>query len=167
MKSPVHLIQRHSNLILMLFLCTTLFVSSVLNQRRLADSTAAIALPVMKTQPAVSAVAAYAEDRDAAYRRDIAALTALCSQENLDARTREDAAEALTQLVKDHAAQLALEDALSGSILAPCAAVVSSGSVTIVTQLTDISAEASALALTLAAAHAAAEPSDVRIVTAE
>lgn len=161
-------IRRHRNMLLMSILCMTLCLSSIVTSHRLDASRGTTTLPVMKTQSAdATPVAVFTDARETAYEQDVAALTALCGQEGLDAHTREDAAEALTQLVRDHAAQQALEAALSESVLAPCACVVSGGNVTIVTQLTSVTEEASALALTLAAAHANAAPGDVRIVTAE
>lgn len=167
MTRPADFLKRHRNLLLMVILCTTLCLSSAMNQRRLEASREATALPVMKTQAAASPVAAYIDARDSAYEQDVAALTALCAQESVDSRTRDEAAQTLSRIVSDHAAQQALEAALAQSVLAPCACVVSGGSVTIITHHAEVSAEASALALTLAAAHAGAAPSDVRIITAE
>lgn len=168
MTRPADFLNRHRNLLLMAILCSTLCLSSAMNQRRLENSQGATSLPVMKTQSTDAApVAAYIDARDAAYQQDVAALTALCAQESVDARTRDEAAQTLSRIVSDHAAQQALESALAQSALAPCACVVSGGSVTIITHQTAVSAEASALALTLAAAHAGAAPSDVRIITAE
>lgn len=161
-------LKRHRNLMLMAILCMTLCLSSAVNQRRLETSREATALPVMKTQTVEAApVTAYIDARDSAYEQDVAALTALCEQEGVDARTRDEAAQTLSRIVSDHAAQQALESALAESVLAPCACVVSGGSVTIITHLTEVPEEASALALTLAAAHAGAAPSDVRIISAE
>ena len=71
----------------------------------------------------------------------------------------------MTEMAANREYQQALETALASTALAPCAAVVSGGSVTIITGKTDISPQDSALVLTLAAAHAGAKPSDVRILT--
>lgn len=164
----LHFISRHRNLFVVSLLCTALVISSAVSQRRLESEYPVTSLPVMKTNAAAQhPVAAYIDERDAAYQRDVAALTALCAAESIDSRTRNEAAQTLSRLVSDHAAQSALEEALAESILAPCAAVVSGGSVTIVTARTEVTQEASALALTLAAAHADAKPGDVRILTAE
>ena len=113
------------------------------------------------------AVAAYVDERAAAHERDIAALTALIQQSDMDERTRQDAADTLQDIVRNRECQQALEDALSATALAPCAAVVSGGSVTIVTAKNAITPEDSALVLALAQAHAGAAPEDVRILTAE
>lgn len=168
MTRTAQFISRHRNLFLMAILCMTLCLSSVVNSRQLEAGREATTLPVMKTQASdASPVAAYIDTRDTAYEQDIEALTALCAQEDLDPRTRDEAAETLARLISDHAAQLALEAALADSMLAPCACVVSGGSVTVVTQQQSVSPEASALVLALAAAHAGASPADVRIMTAE
>lgn len=159
---------RHRNLFLLTLLLTTLCISSASNQARLEASNETTALPVMRTSSqTTSAVSAYISERDAAHQRDVAALTALCAQEELDSQTRQDAADRLTQLIANREAQQALEDALSLSSLAPCAAVVSGGSVTIVTHKRDVTEQDAALVLTLATAHAGAEAADVRIVPAE
>lgn len=154
---------RHRNLLLIVLLAATLAVSSAANRRRLEEARPTTALPVT----ASSAVAVYQTERDGAYMTDVAALQAVSADATLDAATREAAALRLTQLIADREAEAALEAALSQSALAPCAAVVSGGSVTIVTEKADITQEDMALALTLAVAHAGVEAGDVRMIPAQ
>lgn len=168
MKKAGEFLTRHRNLFLLALLLTTLCISSAANRQRLEEARETTALPVMKTESQPSAaVSAYIDERDAAHQRDVAALTALCAQDGLDAQTLQDAAERLMQLTANREAQQALEDALAGSSLAPCAAVVSGGSVTIVSSKADVTDEDAALVMTLAAAHAGVPPENVRIITAE
>lgn len=156
-------ITRHRNLLLVMLLTATLAVSSAANRRRLEEAQQTTALPVMQTE---SAISVYRADRDGSYLTDVEALQAVSADTTLEATTREAAAARLTQLIADREAEAALETALSQTSLAPCAAVVSGGSVTIVTEKASITQEDSALAITLAAAHAGAEAADVRIITA-
>lgn len=167
MKKPAAFITRHKRLLLFAMMLVTLAVSSFANQQRLEGGAAVTSLPVMQTTPSAEPVMAYLDDRAAAYRRDIDALTALIQQEELDSRTREDAAAQLQALIEAHTASSALEEALASSALAPCAAVLSGGSLTLVTACTSVSEADTALVLTLAAAHAGVAPENVRIRTAE
>jgi len=161
------LLTRHRNLFLIALLAATLAVSSEMNRQRIASSHPTVTLPVSAPATDLSAVSVWADERDADYQRDLAALRALTEQESLDSRTREDAAARLTELIASHQAQQALDKALSQSMLAPCASIVTASSVTIVTEQTTVPDEAAALALTLAAVHAGASPSDVRIITSK
>ena len=157
-------ILRHRRMLLIALMTVTLLVSSEANRRRLQDADATTALPVSSLQRA-TAVESYILDRDAVHDRDVAALTALISEEAVDDRTREDAARELQSLVRNRECQEALEQALASTALAPCAAVVTGSSVTLVTAKADITDEDAALVLALAAAHASARPQDVRILT--
>lgn len=168
MKPAAGFLTRHRRLLLIALLSVTLLVSSTANRRRLEQEAVVTSLPVVHTQSsAVTAVNAYIDERDAAHQRDVAALTALIAQEELDAQTRQAAADQLQALVHSRESQQALEAALASTSLAPCAAVVTGTNVTIVTAKTEITPEDSALVITLAAAHAGAAPGDVRILTAE
>lgn len=162
MKNPGFLI-RHRNLLLIVLLAATLAVSSAANRRRLEEARETVSLPVMQTK---SAIAVYKAEQSSTYLSDVAALQAVSADTTLDPATREAAAARLTQLVADREAETALETALSQSSLAPCAAVVSGGSVTIVTEKAALTQEDAALAMTLAVAHAGVAAGDVRIVTA-
>ena len=161
-------ITRHRRLLMLSLMLMTLLVCSTVNRLRLEGDAALTSLPVMRTQTNdASAVMAYIDERDAAYQQDVAALTALINQESLDVRTREDAAAQLQSLVADHTARAALEEALSATSLSPCAAVISGGSLTLVTTNANISQEETALLLTLAAAHAGISAENVRILPSE
>ena len=157
-------IARHSRLMLISLLTVTLLVSSEMRRRQLETESTFTALPVAVTT-SVDAVQVYIADRDAAHDRDIAALLALTENGSIDEQTRQAAAQQLTCMAANREHQQALEAALASSALAPCAAVVTGSSVTIVTGKAEITQEDSALVLALAAAHAGASPSDVRIMT--
>ena len=89
------------------------------------------------------------------------------SSENTDRAARQSAAEELQAYVALHQAQLALEGALLTSELAPCCAVVTDGSVTIVTEKQEITEQDTALVLTLVQVHTDVPASGVRIMTAQ
>lgn len=159
---------RHRNLFLAALLVTTLFVSSTSNIRRLSSAQDVTALPVTAVhKPAGNAIAVFSAQRDSTHLQDITALEALCLQEDLDAETRRQAAEQMQEMIRCREAQAAIEKALVSSNLAPCAAVVSGGSLTIVTEQPSFTEEDAALVMILADAHAGIAPADVRIMTAE
>ncbi len=158
----------HRNLALLGLLLVTLCASHFSHLEQLESARPTVTIPVISTVNAdQSAVDRYKQEREDGYRADLAALQALCDQEKLDAQSREDAAARLTELVTLHQAQEALEKALSGSALSPCAAVVTRGAVTLVTEKSELSSGDMALALTLCKAHANVDPAGVRILTAE
>lgn len=166
---PAELLTKYRNLFLLLLLVTTLFVSGNDKRRRLEEDAATVSLPVVATTdaPPASPLESYRQQRDSAHQADVAALQALCDQEKLDQQTRQDASVRLQSLVAQHQAALAMEGALLNSSLAPCVAVVTSGSMTLVTEKAEVTEADSALVATLAAAHAGMLPSGVRIITAE
>lgn len=161
------MLTRHRNLFLLALLITTLAVSGYASRQRLQEKAATVDIPVTETvaQPQ-SALDRYRQQRDQEALSDIAALERLIAQATLDEPTREAAAAQLQEIIDNRQAQSALEGALSGSSLYPCAAVVSGGSVTIVTQKSTVTDKDSALVMTLAAAHAGVAPENVRIITA-
>ena len=117
-------------------------------------------------ESSASPLEAFRISRDSAYQRDMAALETLIS-ENTDRAARQSAAEELQAYVALHQAQLALEGALLTSELAPCCAVVTDGSVTIVTEKQEITEQDTALVLTLVQVHTGVPASGVRIMTAQ
>ena len=161
-------IHKHRNLLLLALLLVTLAVSCISNQQRLQEAGATVSLPIVQTVAApTSRLEQFRESRDASALEDMAALEALCAQEAIDEQTRQDAAAQLQRLVDVRQKQTALEGALTQSGFYPCVAVVTDGSVTIVTDKAELSSGESALLLTMAKAHAGVEPSGVRVVTAE
>ncbi len=104
-------------------------------------------------ESSASPLEAFRISRDSAYQRDMAVLETLISSENTDRAARQSAAEELQAYVALHQAQLALEGALLTSELAPCCAVVTDGSVTIVTEKQEITEQDTALVLTLVQVH--------------
>ena len=159
---------RHRNLFLLTLLLSTLCISSAANQRRLEEAYPASTLPVMSvTGEPVQTVGAYVRERTSIYEQELIALQRLVDQEGLDGLTRQDAAEQLQEIIRNHEAQEAIETALTGSSLAPCAAVVQGGSLTIVTEQPAFTDADAALVMTLADAHAGIAPANVQIITAQ
>ncbi len=159
---------KYRNVFLLALLTLTLVVSGYANQQRVKAASSTVSIPVVETAAqSLSPLETCRQQRDQEALRDMAALEALVNQPLLDEATRESAADHLAVLVGNRQAQSALESALSGSSLHPCVAVVSSGSVTIVTEKSAVTDKDSALVLTLAAAHTGASPENVRIITAE
>lgn len=168
MRKAGELLTRYRNLFLFALLLSTLVVSGAANRERLQAASVTVDIPVteVSAQP-MNPLEAYRQQRDQESLSDIAALESLCAQTALDDATREDAADQLQEIIANRQAQSALEGALTGSSLHPCVAVVSGGSVTVVTEKTTVTDRDSALVLTLAAAHAGAAPENVRIITAK
>lgn len=168
MKKAGAFITRHRRLLLISLLTVTLLASSAANRRRLEGEAIVTSLPITSVQAASDdSIAVFIADRDALHQQEVAALSALIDRTDIDSRTRDQAAAQLTALVQSRQAREALEDALSGTALAPCTAVVSGGAVTIITANPSPSGEDAALVMTLAAAHAGVQPQDVRILPAE
>lgn len=162
------MLTKHRNLFLVALLIATLAVSGYANRQRLREGASTVEIPVTETvaQPQ-TALERYRQQRDQEALSDIAALERLIAQATLDEDTRDAAVSQLQEIIDHRQAQSALEGALSGSSLYPCAAVVSGGSVTIVTQKATVTDKDSALVMTLAAAHAGVTPENVRIITAK
>ena len=161
-------LKRYRNALLMALMMATLAVSYFVHQEQLQQASATVSLPVEQVkQDGTSRLEEFRQRRDETALTDMAALQALCDQENLSARTREDAAAQLQALVSRREQHTALEGALSQSGVYPCVAVVESGSVTIVTEKDGLTDGESALVITLARAHAGVEPSGVRVMAAE
>lgn len=160
-------IQKYRNPLLLALLLVTMAVSYFMQQKRLSDETTTVSLPIEQvlTTP-TSKLEEFRQKREETLLADMAALQSLCDQEKLDDQTRKDAADQLQALVSMREKQVALEGALTESGVYPCVAVVSDGSVTIVTEKADLSSGESALVLTLAKAHASVDPSGVRVITA-
>ena len=161
-------ITRHRNLLLILLLLATMAVSSLANQERLTQEAATVSLPMVEpyAEPA-GRIELFRQQRDTAALQDMAALQALVGQEQLDRQTREEAAAQLSMLVDHRERQLALEGALLESGFYPCAAVVSAGQVTIVTEKASLSDDEMALLMTMAQLHAGASPAQVSVITAD
>lgn len=162
------MLTKHRNTFLLVLLLVTLLVSGYANREQIRAASVTVDIPVteVSAQPQ-DALAAFRQQRDQDALSDIAALENLCSQDNLDDITREEAAAQLQAIIDSRQAQSALEGALLGSSLYPCVAVVTEKAVTIVTGKSTVTDTDSALVLTLATAHAEASPEDVRIITAK
>ena len=158
---------KHRNALLLLCLLATLAASWFFTNQRLTEAAATVSLPVEQlSAPAATRLEEFRIRQEETFLADMATLQSLCSQENLSAATREDAARQLQRMVDNRQSQLALEGALSQSGVYPCVAVISQGSVTIVTGKSDLSSGESALVMTLAQAHTGVEPAGVRVMTA-
>ena len=162
------LLTKHRNLFLVILLSATLAVSGAANQQRLRADSPTVNIPVMAVSaPALSALEAYRQQRDADALADISSLEQLIAQASLDAQTRDAAADQLQRIIDARQAQTALEGALVNSSLAPCVAVIAGEALTIVTEKAAITEKDSALVFTLADAHAGIRPENIRIITAE
>ena len=146
---PTFLVRR-KNWLLMAALALSLTAALLL--RPSSPQAQGVTLPMTSAESSVSPLEAFRISRDSAYQRDMAALETLISNENT---------------VALHQAQLALEGALLTSELAPCCAVVTDGSVTIVTEKQEITEQDTALVLTLVQVHTGISASGVRIMTAQ
>ena len=105
--------------------------------------------------------------REAAYDKDVAALTALLESGAADADTQAQAARRLERLVADHQTELGLEDALQRAGFAPCLALMQNGALTVVVNAPQLTAEAGAAILSLCAAHSDVEVENIRIMARE
>ena len=128
---PTFLVRR-KNWLLMAALALSLTAALLL--RPSSPQAQRVTLPMTSAESSASPLEAFRISRDSAYQRDMAALETLISSENTDRAARQSAAEELQAYVALHQAQLALEGALLTSELVPCCAVVTDGSVTIVTE---------------------------------
>lgn len=161
------MLTRHRNIFLAALLGTTLILSGYANHERRQDSASAVDIPILEAAAQqLSPLEAYRYQRDQDALSDIDALEALIAQPTLDKSTREAAAAQLQEIIDNRQAQSGMEGALLNSSLSPCVVVVSGGSVTIVTEKTNVTDKDSALVLTLTAAHVGASPERVRIITA-
>lgn len=167
MKKLGTMLTKHRNAFLIALLAATLAVSGYANQQEASSASAMVTIPVTETaaQP-LSPLESYRQARDQQTQADLAALEALIAQTTVDESTRDAAADRLQEIIDARQAQSAMEGALVSSSLYPCAAVISGGSVTIVTEKSAVTDKDSALVMTLAAAHAGVPPENVRIITA-
>lgn len=157
------LLTQHRNTFLVALLIVTLILGS---HARSNDSAAAMVnIPVTETAAAsVSALEIFRQQRDQAARADIAALERLIAQGDVDDKTRTDAAERLQGIIDTRQVQTAIEGALTGSSLYPCAAVLQGGILSIVTEKSTVTDRDAALVMSLAADHGGIAPEDVRII---
>lgn len=157
---PTFLVRR-KNWLLMAALALSLTAALLL--RPSSPQAQRVTLPMTSAESSASPLEAFRISRDSVYQRDMAALETLISNR----AARQSAAEELQAYVALHQAQLALEGALLTSELAPCCAVVTDGSVTIVTEKQEITEQDTALVLTLVQVHTGVPASGVRIMTAQ
>lgn len=160
-------IHKHRNSMLLACLLATLVVSWFFTNKRLVEAAVTVSLPVEQvTSAPKGSLDSFRSRREEAFLADVATLETLCGQENLADSIREDAARQLQEMISTREAQLALEGALTESGISPCVAVISEGSVTIVTDKATLTDGESALVMTLAQTHAGVAPSGVRVITA-
>ena len=105
--------------------------------------------------------------REAAYDKDVAALTALLDSGAADEETRAQAAERLDRLVADHQSELGLEEALNRAGYSPCVVLLQNGALTVIVASADMTAEASAAILSLCIAHTDIGVENIRIMARE
>ena len=105
--------------------------------------------------------------REAAYDKDVAALTALLDSGAADEETRAQAAARLDQLVADHQSELGLEEALNQAGFSPCVVLLQNGALTVIVASSEMTAETSAAILSLCAAHTDIGVENIRIMARE
>ena len=120
--------------------------------------------------PAATPAAAFQSDeatRERAYAQDAEALTALAQNALLEKETREEAARRLADMTQRRQRERALTQAIEEAGFAPCMALEQNGSVTILLQQNELTAEESAALLALCMAHMPVARENVRIMTGE
>lgn len=118
--------------------------------------------------PPVSTVSAdRRSQREAAYDKDVQALTALLESGAADADTQAQAAEHLDGLIRAHQAELAVEEALHRSGYAGCAVIISGDAVTVLLPPEGLNAQNSAAVVSLCAAHANVGADAIRLMPLE
>lgn len=159
---------KHRNILLVAVLAVMLAVSGRLSRKQSESGSGTVSLPVSYTSASagLSEMEQYRRRRDDTALQDMAALQAVIDNAALDDQTRRDAAGRLQLLVEQREKQSALEGALLESSLWPCVAVVSAGSVSIVTEKESLSDRENALLLELSQAHTDIAPSGVRVICA-
>lgn len=161
MKPSADFLVRHKNPLMLLLLAVTFFAGLQANRERLQAQPASVDIPITQvTTPAGNPLEHFRQQRDAQASVTLSALEDLCAVDD-------SAPALLRELLADRQQQLTMEGALLNSALAPCIAVVSKGSLTIVTQKTSLTASDMTLVLTLAAAHTDVPAENIRIITAE
>ena len=145
---PTFLVRR-KNWLLMAALALSLTAALLL--RPSSPQAQRVTLPMTSAESSASPLEAFRISRDSAYQRDMAAL--------------QKAADALLLVLRG--VQHVAAGALLTSELAPCCAVVTDGSVTIVTEKQEITEQDTALVLTLVQVHTGVPASGVRIMTAQ
>ncbi|MDY2656045.1 MAG: SpoIIIAH-like family protein [Candidatus Limiplasma sp.] len=105
--------------------------------------------------------------REAAYDKDVAALTALLDSGAADEETRAQAAARLDRLVADHQSELGLEETLNQAGFAPCVVLLQNSALTVIVASSDMTAETSAAILSLCAAHTDIGVENIRIMARE
>lgn len=153
------------NTLLFLLLIASMAVSSIITIRRLEEESSPVSLPVTFVNTQESAVEVFRREQDDAEEADLSALREISQNELLDASTREAAASQLQDMIHRRELKAALEAALSTTALAPCAVVLTDGSVTVITGKDTLTPGESAMVVTLAHSHAGVEPSGVRVIT--
>ena len=155
------MLTRHRNT----FLIALLTVTLILSRNASTGSSPTVKIPVIETtSAAISGIESFRQQRDQGEMADITVLENLVNLEQLDAQTREEAAKRLQTITEARQVQRAVESALVGSSLYPCAAMLHSGVLSIVTEKAKITERDTALVLTLAADLGSIQPENVRII---
>ncbi len=102
--------------------------------------------------------------REAAYEKDLAALSGLTENQNVDSAIRQDAAKQLAQMIEEHQTELAIEDALSAAGYSPCMTLLQNGALTVLVETKELTATQSATILSLCAAHTHIGVENIRIM---
>ena len=146
-------------------LLVALIAAAVLAVRGLPETEAPKTPAAPSETPAPTSNASERAAREAAYDKDVAALTALVDSAAADDETRAQAARQLERLISDHQSELGLEEALAQAGFAPCLVLMQNGSLTVIVSSQEITGEQSAAILALCTAHTDVEAENIRIMT--
>lgn len=105
--------------------------------------------------------------REAAYDKDVKALTELLQSGAADADTQAQAARHLDELIWAHQAEGAVEEALKQAGYTECEVIISGGAVTVLMPAEKLNAQNSAAVVSLCAAHANVGADAIRVMPLE
>ena len=159
------LLEKHRNTCLILLMAAAFVVGLAQEQ---PATQAAVSIPVSASvTPALNKLDAYRRERDQARAADLAVLERLADNPEADAQIRDAASAQLHVLIAARELQAAVEGALLNSSLSPCVAIVTDGSLTIVTGKSAPTERDMALVLEIARVHAGIAPENVRLITSD
>lgn len=163
MKMIGELLTRHRNTFLLVLLASTLILGSRVNSGQ--NDSVTVEIPVTATAAqSLSPLEVFRQQREQTVRADISTLERLIAQEKVDAKTRQEAASKLQEIIHARQIQSAIEGALTCSSLYPCTAVYQGGILTVVTEKSTVTERDTALVITLAKEHGGISPEDLHII---
>lgn len=104
--------------------------------------------------------------RESAYDKDMAALQELIGRDEVDGTVREQAAQQLSRMVKNHQTELAIEEALQAAGYSPCLVVMQGDAITVNLLGAELSGTGGVTVLSICVAHSDVPVENIRIMTA-